>query len=47
MTTLERGSNRLIRLALRMGFASRAFALLETTGRREPSPTSGTRRSAG
>src|SRR5579859_6888722 len=34
MTTLERGSNRLIRLALRAGFAPRAFALLETTGRR-------------
>ena len=34
MTTLERGSNRLIRLALRTGTAPRAFALLETTGRR-------------
>jgi deazaflavin-dependent oxidoreductase (nitroreductase family) len=34
MTTLERGSNRLIRLAPRAGFAPRAFALLETTGRR-------------
>lgn len=33
VTTLERGSNRLIRLALSMGFAPRAFALLETTGR--------------
>ena len=33
MTTLERGSNRLIRLALRAGVAPRAFALLETTGR--------------
>ena len=33
MTTLERGSNRLIRLALRAGLAPRAFALLETTGR--------------
>jgi len=33
MTTLERGSNRLIRLALRAGAAPRAFALLETTGR--------------
>ena len=32
MTTLERGSNRLIRLALRAGVAPRAFALLETTG---------------
>jgi deazaflavin-dependent oxidoreductase (nitroreductase family) len=34
VTTLERGSNRLIRLALRAGLAPRAFALLETTGRR-------------
>jgi deazaflavin-dependent oxidoreductase (nitroreductase family) len=34
ITTLERGSNRLIRLALRAGVAPRAFALLETTGRR-------------
>lgn len=34
MTTLERGSNRMIRLALRAGVAPRAFALLETTGRR-------------
>jgi deazaflavin-dependent oxidoreductase (nitroreductase family) len=34
MTTLEWGSNRLIRLALRTGVAPRAFALLETTGRR-------------
>ena len=33
MTTLERGSNRLIRRALRAGVAPRAFALLETTGR--------------
>jgi hypothetical protein len=33
MTTLERGSSRLIRLALRAGAAPRAFALLETTGR--------------
>ncbi|MGA9831025.1 MAG: nitroreductase/quinone reductase family protein [Trebonia sp.] len=33
MTTLERGSNRLIRLALRAGVAPRAFALLKTTGR--------------
>ena len=38
MTTLERGSNRLIRLALRAGFAPRAFALLETTGRRSGLP---------
>ena len=34
VTTLERCSNRMIRLALRAGFAPRAFALLETTGRR-------------
>ena len=34
VTTLERGSNRLIRFALRAGLAPRAFALLETTGRR-------------
>jgi deazaflavin-dependent oxidoreductase (nitroreductase family) len=34
VTTLERGSNRLIRLALRAGVAPRSFALLETTGRR-------------
>jgi deazaflavin-dependent oxidoreductase (nitroreductase family) len=34
VTTLERGSNRLIRFALRVGLAPRAFALLETTGRR-------------
>ena len=34
VTTLERGSNQLIRLALRAGLAPRAFALLETTGRR-------------
>jgi deazaflavin-dependent oxidoreductase (nitroreductase family) len=34
VTTLERGSNRLIRLGLRAGIAPRAFALLETTGRR-------------
>ena len=33
VTTLERGSNRLVRLALRAGLAPRAFALLETTGR--------------
>jgi deazaflavin-dependent oxidoreductase (nitroreductase family) len=36
--TLEQGSNRLIRLALRGGFAPRAFALLETTGRRTGLP---------
>jgi deazaflavin-dependent oxidoreductase (nitroreductase family) len=34
VTTLERAGNRLIRAALRAGFAPRAFALLETTGRR-------------
>jgi deazaflavin-dependent oxidoreductase (nitroreductase family) len=34
VTTLERGSNRLIRFALRAGIAPKAFALLETTGRR-------------
>jgi deazaflavin-dependent oxidoreductase (nitroreductase family) len=34
VTTLERASNRLMRLALRAGLAPRAFALLETTGRR-------------
>jgi deazaflavin-dependent oxidoreductase (nitroreductase family) len=38
ITTLERGSNRLIRLALRAGSAPRAFALLETTGRRTGLP---------
>jgi deazaflavin-dependent oxidoreductase (nitroreductase family) len=34
VTTPERGSNRLIRLALRAGTAPPAFVLLETTGRR-------------
>lgn len=34
VTTLERVSNRLMRFALRAGLAPRAFALLETTGRR-------------
>lgn len=38
VTTLERASNRLIRSALRTGFAPRAFALLETTGRRTGLP---------
>ena len=38
VTTLERASNRLIRSALRAGFAPRAFALLETTGRRTGLP---------
>lgn len=39
VTTLERVNNRLTRFALRAGFAPRAFALLETTGR-----TTGVRR---
>jgi deazaflavin-dependent oxidoreductase (nitroreductase family) len=34
VTTLERGSNWMMRLALRKGFAPGAYALLETTGRR-------------
>jgi len=34
VTTLERGSNWLIRSWLRAGHSPRAFALLETTGRR-------------
>ena len=34
VTTLEKFSNRVTRFALRGGFAPRAFALLETTGRR-------------
>ncbi|MGH3418836.1 MAG: nitroreductase/quinone reductase family protein [Streptosporangiaceae bacterium] len=34
VTAMDRASNRLIRFALRAGFAPRAFALLETTGRR-------------
>jgi len=38
VTTLERASNRLTRFALRAGFAPRAFALLETTGRRTGLP---------
>ncbi|HEY2077466.1 MAG TPA: nitroreductase/quinone reductase family protein [Streptosporangiaceae bacterium] len=38
VTTLERGSNRLISLALRAGFAPQAFAMLETTGRRTGLP---------
>jgi hypothetical protein len=38
VTTLERGSNILIRFALRAGFAPRAFAMLETTGRRTGLP---------
>jgi deazaflavin-dependent oxidoreductase (nitroreductase family) len=38
VTTVERLNNRLTRLALRRGFAPRAFALLETTGRRSGLP---------
>jgi deazaflavin-dependent oxidoreductase (nitroreductase family) len=38
ITTLERGSNLMIRRALRAGRAPRAFALLETTGRRTGQP---------
>jgi deazaflavin-dependent oxidoreductase (nitroreductase family) len=38
MTGLERLNNRLVQLALRKGFAPRAFALLETTGRRSGLP---------
>ena len=38
VTTLERGSNWLTRRALRAGLAPRAFALLETTGRRTGQP---------
>jgi hypothetical protein len=34
VTTLERASNRLIRVAVRAGLAPGAFALLETTGLR-------------
>jgi deazaflavin-dependent oxidoreductase (nitroreductase family) len=38
VTTVERLNNRLIRFALRKGIAPRAFALLETTGRRTGLP---------
>jgi deazaflavin-dependent oxidoreductase (nitroreductase family) len=38
VTTMERVSNRVTRSALRAGFAPRAFALLETTGRRTGRP---------
>jgi len=38
MTTLERFNNRLTRFALHRGIAPRAFALLETTGRRSRLP---------
>jgi deazaflavin-dependent oxidoreductase (nitroreductase family) len=34
VTSIERVNNRLMRLALRRGFAPRTFVLLETTGRR-------------
>ncbi len=38
ITTAERLNNRLVRWALRHGLAPRAFALLETTGRRSGRP---------
>jgi hypothetical protein len=38
MTTLERLNNRMVRYALRKGLAPKAFALLETTGRRSGLP---------
>src|SRR4051795_11851163 len=38
ITRLERANNRLTRFALRAGFAPKAFALLETTGRRSGRP---------
>jgi deazaflavin-dependent oxidoreductase (nitroreductase family) len=38
VTTLERPNNRLTRWALHKGLAPRAFALLETTGRRSGQP---------
>jgi deazaflavin-dependent oxidoreductase (nitroreductase family) len=38
VTTAERFNNRLTRFALRKGIAPRAFALLETTGRRTRLP---------
>jgi deazaflavin-dependent oxidoreductase (nitroreductase family) len=38
ITRLERLNNRITRLALRWGVAPRAFALLETTGRRTGRP---------
>jgi deazaflavin-dependent oxidoreductase (nitroreductase family) len=38
VTRLERGNNRLVRAALRRGLAPRAFALLETRGRRTGLP---------
>jgi hypothetical protein len=38
LTTLERINNRMVRYALRKGLAPKAFALLETTGRRSGLP---------
>jgi deazaflavin-dependent oxidoreductase (nitroreductase family) len=38
VTRLERGNNRMVRAALRRGLAPRAFALLETRGRRTGAP---------
>lgn len=38
ITTLERANNRLTRWSLRHGIGLRAFALLETTGRRSGQP---------
>src|SRR4051812_48694498 len=38
ITRLERINNRLTRFALRRGWAPRAFALLETVGRRSGQP---------
>jgi deazaflavin-dependent oxidoreductase (nitroreductase family) len=38
ITTMERINNRLTRFGLRVGLAPRAFALLETTGRRTGQP---------
>ena len=38
VTAVERINNRLTRFALRKGMAPRAFALLETTGRRTGLP---------
>lgn len=38
ITTLERANNRLVRWSLRHGIGLKAFALLETTGRRSGLP---------
>ncbi len=38
ITTMERANNRLTRFGLRHGLAPKAFALLETVGRRSGSP---------